>query len=404
MMHVRLALALGTLTIAAATADAQPRKAPPRRPPAIKIEKKKPPAPVVGLVEQGAFAPRRGFLDDVVATDGARLGVVVTDADALLEIQLLGTADAGEIARVDVASFASRVRRFYLLGDQLFVVSGVADVSGIGTLIGLDGTVIKSARFRSASDFFLRDHDGSPAVVAYTRNPGARGGTLHQVELFDLVTARKLSKKPGQLLVGPDGKDKKLDFTPHYFLDDMTVAVGTKGGTYRKKEDQRSPDTAAARDLLVGSWIKDEAITDLIGRARQIEVMAATPKPLFARVKEDLSEVEVWRDGKPRPVTLDQPLELYVAKSLTSATRGDSLWFSLQVDPVNPPAVARKKADTEYLDLFEVKGDRAVRRARVLAPKKKLRWGWVGDVLWVMEKNVGFDRGSKQITLYRLAA
>ena len=45
-----------------------------------------------------------------------------------------------------------------------------------------------------------------------------------------------------------------------------------------------------------------------------------------------------------------------------------------------------------------------MRRARILAPKTKLRWGWVGDTLWVMEKNVGFDRGSKMITLYRLAA
>ena len=83
--------------------------------------------------------------------------------------------------------------------------------------------------------------------------------------------------------------------------------------------------------------------------------------------------------------------------------RGDRAWISLVVDPVNPAAVARKKADVEYLDLFEVDGDHAVRRARILAAKKKLVWGWAGDTLWVLEKNVGFGRGGKALRLYRLA-
>jgi hypothetical protein len=66
--------------------------------------------------------------------------------------------------------------------------------------------------------------------------------------------------------------------------------------------------------------------------------------------------------------------------------------------------VARKKADAEYLDLFEVDGDHAVRRARIFAPKKKLTWGWFGDALWVLETNVGFGRGGKALRLYRLGS
>ena len=72
------------------------------------------------------------------------------------------------------------------------------------------------------------------------------------------------------------------------------------------------------------------------------------------------------------------------------------------VDPVNPAAVARKKADPEYLDVFELDGSRAVRRARILAVKKKLTWGWAGDTLWVLEKNVGFARGGKALRLFHL--
>ncbi len=406
-MRARLASALCSLTIVAGTAAAQPdRRAPgpppPQPRPVPKIEKTLPPVPLVGLAELGAFAPERGFLDDVFTTDGTRMALVVTDGAAEVQVQVIGTADAGEIASFSVAAVAPAVRRLYLLGDRLFVVSDDDPGKPVhGTLVGFDGTVVKAYKHKPATDIFLRTVNGQLAVIAHTRDPLARAGTLLQAEAFELLKGKKLGKKPGRLMLGRDGRDAKLDFTPHYFIDDMTVAVGTRGGVWRKAEDQRSPNTAAAWNLLTAAWVKDEPITDLLGRARQVEVMTETPEHLFARMKEDNSEVEVWQDGVPRPLTLDQPLPLYTAASLAYAMRGDKLWVSLQIDPVNAAAVARKKADAEYLDLFEVDGDRATRRARVIAPRKKLRWGWVGDVLWVMEKNVGFDRGSKLITLYR---
>lgn len=404
-MRARLVPAASLVfSVAAATAVAQPARKPPPGPRAApaKIEKAPPPARLVGLVAQGEFAPSRGFLDDVVAADGDRLGLVVTDSASLVEIHVVSTADAGELARLDVAAVAPAVRRFYLRGDRVFVVADAdAGAPVTGTLLGLDGTVVKT--HRPASDLFVRAIGGKDAVIAYTHDPAARGGALHQIEAFSLLEGKPLRKKPGRLLVGKDGRDAKLDFAPAYFLDDHTVAVGTRGGVWRKKEDQRSPDTAAAWDLLTGTWVEDKPITDLLGRARQLEVMTATPERVFAHMKEDGSAVEVWRDGTPAAITLDQPLELYVPASLAYATRGDTLWLSLAVDPVNPPAVARKKADPEYVDLFEVQGARAVRRARILAPKQKLRWGWAGDRLWVMQKNVGFDRGSKLLTIYRLA-
>ena len=53
-------------------------------------------------------------------------------------------------------------------------------------------------------------------------------------------------------------------------------------------------------------------------------------------------------------------------------------WIALKVDPVNPDAVARKKADPEYLDIFRAGPDRkAVRKARVLATGVRHRFGVV---------------------------
>lgn len=380
-------------TMVSASALAQPKK------PVPKIEKAPPPTAVVGLEAKGAFAPERGFIDDVVTADAERLGIVVTDGAEQVEIQIISNQDGGEIARLDVAAVAPAVRRFYLLGDRVFVVGDADDQAKVpAVLIGLDGKVVKA--HKPATDHHLIPYAGADAVVSYTLDGKARGGILHQVEAFDLLTGKKLTRKPGRLLVGKDGRDAKLDFEPAYFTDGMTVAVGSRGGVWRKKEDQRSPDTAAAWNLLTGAWIRDEPITDLLGRARHLEVMTEHRSALFARMKEDHSTVEVWRDGVARAITLDQSLATYDLATLAYGKKGDALWLSLMVDPVNAPAVARKKADPEYLDLFEVTGDRAVRRARIFAPKKKLRWGWVGERLWVMEKNIGFDRGSKLLTLY----
>jgi hypothetical protein len=384
----------------AATAAAQP-KPPPR--PVPKIEKAPPPPALVGLEAKGAFAPERGFIDDVVASDAERLGIVVTDGAAQVEVQLVSNTDLGEIARLDVAKLMPSVRRFYLRGDALFLVGGSEDGSPVaGVLVGLDGKVRKAQK--PATDHHIRPFAGVDAVYSYHVDRKARGGVQHQLEVFDLLKGKKLSKKPGRLLLGKDGRDARLDFTPAYFTDGMTVAVGTRGGIWRKKEDQRSPDTAASLDLLTGKWIKDEPIVDLLGRARHLEIMTEHKSSLFVRPSDDKSAIEIWRDGVARPITLDQPFEVYDPSSLAYARKGDALWLSLVVDPVNGPAVARRKADPEYLDLFVVEGDRAVRKARILATKKKLRWGWVGERLWVMEKNVGFDRGSKLLTLYALSS
>ena len=135
---------------------------------------------------------------------------------------------------------------------------------------------------------------------------------------------------------------------------------------------------------------------------RQPVLIAHQGERVFARIAEDLSEVEVWRDGTPVAITLDQPLELYDPLSVQYAQRGDRLWISLTIDPTNGPAVKRQKADPRYLDLFEVDGKTATRRARILVEKQGVRWGFTGDVWWVLRKSAGFARGGTALQLYRL--
>ena len=389
-----------TISLVSATPGSGVRAQPgPARPGPTKIVPAPPPAELVGLTQTGSLIPDRGFVDDPVASDGTRLAVVVTDGAGLVEAKVLGP-DGVSHASINLAAVIPTVRRLYLMGTRLFVVAD--DPAGgpvTAALIELDGKVVR--RHARATDLAVRRIGGKDTVVAYSRSTGG-GGEQHQIALYDLVSAKKIAKRGGKVLVGADGRDKKLDLRVDYWLDDYTVVAGLRGGVWRKHEDQRSPDTRALYDLVTGAWVKDEPIADLHAHARDLETLVAhSGERAFVNVPGG-GDLEVWRDGGVTRVALDPPLATYDPSTARLALRGDRVWISLVVDPVNPAAVARKKADPEYLDLFEVVGTRAIRRARVLAPEKKLTWGWSGDTLWVLEKNVGFARGGKALRFYRL--
>jgi len=389
-------ITLGVFATLAVAGVAAPSTAQPRKPPPVHRELS---PDLVGLTEVASLVPDQGYFDDPVDGDATRVVVVVIEHGQSVA-RVLSTADGRELARVDLAPVAALIRRVYLLGDRLFVVGDGERLSQVeGALVDFHGKVVR--RHGPATDLYVREVGGVPAVVAYTRDPGARGGDLHQAQVYDLTTGKKRGK-PGRLVLGSDHRDRKLDFRLDYFLDDHTVAVGVKGGVWRKRENQRSPDTAAAFDLLANKFVVNRPIRDLMEHARRTEAMVDHPERVFVRVRDDRSAVELWRDGAPAPLALDQPFEIYDPLTVHYGWRGERLWMSLQVDPVNPPAVARRKTDAVYVDLFEIDGGRAVRKARILAGSRKLRWGWAGDTLWVMERNLGFDRGAKALTLYRL--
>lgn len=406
---VLCALAVGvaaTAGIAGLAAQPKPtpaRPAPPTPKPAPpKIVKDPPPPAEVGLVRAGELRPgAQGYVDDSVAVVGDKLLTLVRDGAGKTILTTIAAADGKPQAQLDLTTLAPEPIRVHPVGDKLFVVHGAEPPPG-GRLV--DPAAQKVVReHRHATSLAVRPIGGKPVVVAYNFDEQAKGGPLHEVTIYDLVSGKKIAKKGKRLQLGRDGRDAKLDFRPVYFLDDHTVAVGVKGGVWRKADNQRSPDTWAAYDLVTGAWLKNDKIGDPMALARRQPVLAAHPNErVFARIAEDLSAVEAWRDGNVSEITLDQPLEIYDPLSVQYAMRGDTLWMSLTVEPTNAPAVKRQKADPRYLDLFEVDGDKATRRARLLVQKQGARWGWAGDTWWVLEKSAGFTRGGPVLTLYKL--
>jgi hypothetical protein len=72
---------------------------------------------------------------------------------------------------------------------------------------------------------------------------------------------------------------------------------------------------------------------------------------------------------------------------------------------VNPDAVARRRADKEWLDLYELApgAKKAVRKARMrVKGKTALSWRATGSYWIVVPRHVGFDRGGKAIRVYAL--
>ena len=115
--------------------------------------------------------------------------------------------------------------------------------------------------------------------------------------------------------------------------------------------------------------------------------------------------IELWRAGKLTPLALDQKFTDYDPKSMQSFVNADGTgWLALKVDPVNADAVARKRADPEYLDIFKIAADgKATRKARVLAKGVRHRLGVAGEQRFsLVERNAGFERGGKSVTLYQL--
>lgn len=394
-MRYPLIISLLATLASAPAAIAQPTKpAPP------KIVKDPPPPPLVGLTRVGELRPGKGFIDDNLLVADGRILLFTRDGAGGVALQSMGIDNAGALPPVDLTAIAPNAIRVTPIGDKRFYVFG-DESPRQGVLVDGTGKIVRA--HKPATELAVRVVGGKPVVVAYTHDEAAKGGELHQVALFDPVTGKKIAKKGGKLVLGADKRDAKLDFRPVYFLDDNTVAVGVRGGVWNKKENQRSPDVWAAYDLVSASWVSVEAITDPMGLAKRQPVLAAHPNErVFVRIADDLSGLEVWRDGKVTELTLDQPLELYDPLSVQYAQRGDTLTVSMTIDPTNVPAVKRQKTDPRYLDLFEVQGTSATRKARLLVPKQGVRWGWAGDRLWVLDKSSGFSRGGTALTLYSL--
>jgi hypothetical protein len=365
--------------------------------------------PLMGAVELMKITPAAGFIDDIVAYDNQRVAYVVADTGgtkAALHVVQLGCAKCVEEKKeliVDLAPVTLRPTTLRLVGQRAFVIGSTEDGSQIAALVELGKPVATPVyKLGPATHITLVTRDGKPRVAVH-KATATKTGTRHEVELVAIDTGKRVTKgKPLDLV---NDHEKKLDFRVNHWADGWTRAIGLKGGEWVKKENQRSPDTEATYDLLTGKMVDVRPIADLFDQRKRYQTLAdAGGKLDFFRMKPDNSAIELWRAGRATVVTLDQPLSVYDTKSLQGAVNADgSAWIALKIDPVNAEAVARKKADPEYLDIFRVSSDgKATRKARVMAKGLRHYFGVLDNFVWVLERSASFDRGGRALSILQV--
>lgn len=361
-------------------------------------------APLIGATEVTKVTPPAGFIDDVVAADDQRVAYVVADAASRAELHVIVTATKAEQV-IDLAPVTLHPVELVLVGARAFVVGVNEDGSQVAGLFDLvDRGKTKPAgkvlyRLGPATGITVITRDGKQRVAVHKATP-SKTGTTHAVELDAIETGRRVAGRTIEVETG--GKYKSL--TINHWSDGFTRAYGIKEGEWDKKEDQRAADQEAMFDLVTGKT-ETHKIEDLFEQRRRFQALAESGnRQDFVRVAQDNSGLQVWKAGKPRAVELDQPLSNYDLKSLQAVVNADgTAWIALKVDPVNPDAVARKKADPEYLDIFRTTADgKATRKARILATGQRHRFGVAATMFWLLERNTGFERGGKSLSLYAL--
>ena len=136
------------------------------------------------------------------------------------------------------------------------------------------------------------------------------------------------------------------------------------------------------------------------GQLRYLEVSGDLKKLYYVDEKNGLAELQ----GKV-------PWAVYDHESLKQWEAWDrqTLYFSFTVDPVNPAAVARKKEDTERVDIYSIDRSGAVKlvgradtgRKKGRASVTKFGWSMGGAYFSYLKKLKGFARGGKTLLIYK---
>ncbi len=359
------------------------------------------PAALIGAEPVITVTAQTGFVDDPVASDGQRLAYVLGDSTKS-ELHVMTIATKQDQA-VDISAVTLHPIALALVGDRALVIGQGDDGQQTATLVELSARGKVEYTIPAATTMTLIMRDGRQRLAVH-RAVATKTGTRHDVQILALDTGRALAS--GHLELDATGNDPKLELHVNHWADGFSRAIGTKGGAWDPKENQRTPDGEATYDLATDRFIDKRAISDLFEQRKRYQVMADAGGVVdFVHMTWDNSAPQLWHNGHPKPVELDQAMQQYDPKSLQGIVAADgSAWIALKVDPVNPDAVARQKADPEYFDVFTVTADgKATRRARILGTNTRFRLGVIGDKFWLLERSNGFDRGGKSLTLYQLA-
>jgi hypothetical protein len=367
--------------------------------------------------QEGKPGEGDGYFDEVFGVDdaGKQLAVIRGDGATFSRIE---TYDLATKPPKLTASFSPPNKNLIMTRIELLpagkgmVLIGRErpDDSAPLTAFLVDTTGKVSARAGPATAFGRPPDDGTPRaslLVAFDRKLGGRGAeATYTVTPYTLATLTPAGK-PRVHKTDVAGELKAPPIRLIGFYEGYTRILGEKPGAYDKATDVRQPPKKMVIDALSGKTTTEAEITDPVGWAVTGQLRRDHPgQSLFVDLNQDGSGVDVIDAmGKKLPASLEVPFHLYDPKTLLfeEGPAPNQLTFGIAVDPLNPEAIKRKKAEMPMLDLYAANAaDGVVRaRGRVFTPRP-VTYRVRAQTLVVLKRFKSFARGGDEFQIFEL--
>jgi hypothetical protein len=422
--HVPVWVLSAVLLLASARGQAQQAPTPPpSRLPSPPAEPGPPPVPG-GAAAQSRFfiKAEKGFIDDPfdLAPDAGVLAVLLTDAASFARVDLIDLATGKPKSTIDIGD----PQRLF---EQVVVADGNAGV----VLISRDaGTGRRSAQYYDleghaagilgpADEIGVVREKGQRVLVVLTRATGKDADT-YKVSRHSVRGLQRVGKQASFTLT-KGGDLRKPPLKVAAWQKGFTEIVGLEPGSYDKQRDVRLPDRGAILDTQTGeiTWRAD--VGDVVAWAAATQLRRKMPgRGLFAVFSPDTQIFDlVDFEGRRGAISLPVPLRYYDPSTLQEQEdfAGGTLLFSLATDPLHSEALARRKKDPAFLDLYWAKPaagrttaptgkaplDVAVERLlRAPMDDRPATWTASGGHAAVLRKHKNFSRGGNLLEVYLL--
>src|SRR3954451_14452482 len=358
-----------------------------------------------------------GYFDEVFGLDdaGKQLAVIRGDGASFSRIETydLEARPPRLTASFDPPSKSLIVTRIELLAagkGMVLIGRDRPDDSAPLTAYLVDASGKVSTKVGPATAFGRPPDDGTPRaalLVAFDRKLSGHGAEgTYTVTPYTLATLAPAGK-PRAYKTDAAGELKVPPARLIGFYDGYTRILGEKAGAYDKAADVRQPPKKVVVDAVTGKTASEGEIGDPVGWAVTGQLRRDHPgQSLFVDLNQDGSGVDVIDAmGKKVPASLEVPFHLYDPKTLLSeeGPTPNHLTFGIAVDPLNPEAIKRKKAEMPMLDLYVADtSDGAVKaRGRVFTPRP-VTYRVRAQTLVVLKRFKSFARGGDEFQIFEL--
>jgi hypothetical protein len=344
----------------------------------------------------------KGFIDDAIAlsADGERLAYVISDGDlTTLVIEKIG----GAAVKVKLQGLPPIIAKlaFSPDGKYLLVVGDDREKEAkVAQVYAADGQPVKG-KLGPATDLELASLQGAPVVMTFQVKRG-KNDTSFTFTAHDLATLKVKKKKT--LVTDKQGLLKGLEMKVIAYMDGYQRLLGQRKGDFDKKNDIRKPENRSVVDTLTGKILESAEITDPMAFAEVAKLRGERPAAeAFVFVEELKTLGLVGRDDGKAEIALPEKMLKYEPKTLQQQLAGQTIYFSLAVDPVNPDITAKGKTDRPDVDLYLLDlGTKKAQRLWRLECDRPTAWNVAAGRVVLLKKYKNFSRGGVDLEVLPL--